>query len=42
MRFSHENTAIQQIYKEFFGKPLSETAHHYLHTVQSAWTLDKE
>lgn len=42
MRFSHENTAIQQIYKEFFGEPLSELAHHLLHTVQSSWTLDKE
>ncbi len=42
MRFSHENHAIQQIYDEFFKAPLSDVAHHLLHTDHSTWTLDKE
>ncbi len=37
LRFSHENPDIQQTYAEFFGKPLSEKAHHLLHTQQEAW-----
>ncbi len=32
VRCSHENPAIQQIYKEFLGKPLSEKSHKLLHT----------
>jgi NADH-quinone oxidoreductase subunit G len=32
IRKSHENPAIIQLYKEFLGEPLSETAHKYLHT----------
>ena len=32
IRKSHENPAIKQVYKEFFGKPGSEKAHHVLHT----------
>lgn len=31
-RCSHENTEIQVIYRDFFGKPLSEKAEKYLHT----------
>ena len=31
-RCSHDNSEIQTIYKEFFGKPLSEKAEKYLHT----------
>ena len=31
-RCSHDNTEIQSVYKEFFGKPLSEKAEKYLHT----------
>lgn len=31
-RCSHDNTEIQSIYKEFYGKPLSEKAEKYLHT----------
>jgi NADP-reducing hydrogenase subunit HndD len=42
MRFSHENTSIQQIYNEFFEAPLSDVSHHLLHTVHNSWTLDKE
>ncbi|MDO9100545.1 MAG: NADH-dependent [FeFe] hydrogenase, group A6 [Caldisericota bacterium] len=32
IRKSHENSEVQQIYKEFFGEPNSEKAHHLLHT----------
>ncbi len=32
LRKSHENPAIQTLYKEFLGEPLSEKSHHLLHT----------
>ena len=32
IRKSHENPAIQTLYKEFLGKPLGEKSHHLLHT----------
>ena len=32
LRKSHENPDIQKLYKEFLGEPLSERAHHLLHT----------
>ena len=32
IRKSHENPYIQQLYEECLGKPLSESAHHLLHT----------
>ncbi|MCK5707379.1 MAG: [FeFe] hydrogenase, group A [Candidatus Aureabacteria bacterium] len=32
VRCSHENPFIKQLYKEFLGEPLSEKAHHLLHT----------
>lgn len=31
-RKSHKNPAIQELYREFLDHPLSEKAHHYLHT----------
>ena len=31
-RKSHENPAIQQLYREYFGEPGSHKAHHALHT----------
>ena len=31
-RKSHENPAIQKVYKEFLDKPLSKKAHELLHT----------
>jgi len=37
VRFSHENESVQQLYKEIFGKPLSELSEHLLHTDQEAW-----
>ncbi|MFP4473468.1 MAG: NADH-dependent [FeFe] hydrogenase, group A6 [Candidatus Omnitrophota bacterium] len=32
VRSSHENPFVQQLYSEFLEKPLSEKAHHLLHT----------
>lgn len=32
LRKSHENPHIIQLYKEFLGEPMSEKAHHLLHT----------
>ncbi len=32
IRKSHENPDIQKLYKEFLGEPMSEKAHHLLHT----------
>ena len=32
LRKSHENPAVQALYKEFLGAPLGEKSHHLLHT----------
>jgi len=32
IRKSHENPYIIKLYEEFLGKPMSEKAHHLLHT----------
>ncbi len=32
LRKSHENPAVQALYKEFLGRPLGEKSHHLLHT----------
>ena len=32
LRKSHENPYIQQLYKEYLGKPCGEKSHHLLHT----------
>ncbi|MCP4544917.1 MAG: 4Fe-4S dicluster domain-containing protein [bacterium] len=32
VRLSHENKAVQQVYQEFLGEPLSELSHKLLHT----------
>ena len=39
IRFSHENPDVQALYREYFGQPLSQAAHHLLHTDQRKWTL---
>jgi NADP-reducing hydrogenase subunit HndD len=31
-RKSHENPYIKELYEKYLGKPLSEKAHHLLHT----------
>ena len=40
LRVSYENPYIQELYKNFLDKPLSEKAEHYLHTNQVKWTID--
>ena len=39
IRFSHENPTIQALYRDYLEAPLSEKAHHLLHTDQREWTL---
>ena len=36
VRFSHENPDVQALYADYFGKPLSEKAHHLLHSDHTA------
>ena len=39
LRVSYENPYIQELYRNFLDKPLSEKAEHYLHTNQENWTI---
>ena len=32
IRKSHENPFIKEVYEKYLGKPMSEKAHHLLHT----------
>ncbi|NLM13424.1 MAG: NADH:ubiquinone oxidoreductase, partial [Epulopiscium sp.] len=32
IRKSHENPAIKELYETYLGHPMSEKAHHLLHT----------
>ncbi len=41
LRFSHENPAVQTLYKEYMEAPLSHKAHHLLHTDHHAWEMPK-
>lgn len=38
IRFSHENPEVQELYKTYLKKPLSEKAHQLLHTDHDAWS----
>lgn len=40
LRFSHENTAVQQTYEEYLGQPNSHRAHELLHTDLTQWSLE--
>ena len=42
LRFSHENPSIKAVYADFFTNPLSEKAHHLLHTDHNAWKMPGE
>ena len=42
IRFSHENPDVQVLYREYLGKPMSERAHHLLHTDHTAWKMPSE
>jgi iron only hydrogenase large subunit-like protein len=33
IRKSHDNPQIKKLYEDFLGKPMSEKAHHLLHTM---------
>ncbi|MCQ2438566.1 MAG: [FeFe] hydrogenase, group A [Oscillospiraceae bacterium] len=37
LRYSHENSEVKALYDEYLGKPLSEKAHHLLHTDHHGW-----
>ena len=39
LRFSHENPDVLELYSDFLEKPLSEKAHHLLHTDHHAWNM---
>lgn len=39
VRFSHENSDVQALYREYMEKPCGERAHHLLHTDHSAWQM---
>ena len=39
LRFSHENPAVQALYKDYMEAPLSHRAHELLHTDQEKWAL---
>ena len=39
IRFSHENPFVAKLYKEYLEQPLSEKAHHLLHTDQASWDI---
>ncbi|MDR3036895.1 MAG: [FeFe] hydrogenase, group A [Coriobacteriales bacterium] len=41
-RFSHENPSITAVYRDYLGAPLSERAHHLLHTDHQAWSMPNE
>ena len=41
IRFSHENPAVNKVYEEFFGSPLSHKAHELLHTDHFSWSSVK-
>ncbi|MDO5142453.1 MAG: [FeFe] hydrogenase, group A [Eubacteriales bacterium] len=39
LRFSHENPAVQALYREYLDAPCSEKAEHLLHCDHSAWQM---
>ena len=39
LRFSHENPAVQTLYREYLKRPMSHLAHELLHTDHTAWTM---
>ena len=42
LRFSHENPSVIKCYQDYLGAPLSEKAHHLLHTDHHAWKMPGE
>ncbi len=39
LRFSHENPSVIACYENYLGAPLSEKAHHLLHSDHHAWSM---
>lgn len=39
LRFSHENPAVIACYRDYLGEPLSEKAHHLLHSNHHDWNM---
>jgi NADH-quinone oxidoreductase subunit G len=39
LRFSHENPDVMALYRTYLKKPMSEKAHHLLHTDHDAWDV---
>ena len=39
LRFSHENPDIQELYRDYIKEPMSNRAHHLLHTEHDAWQM---
>ena len=42
LRFSHDNPSVIKCYQDYLGAPLSEKAHHLLHTDHHAWKMPGE
>ncbi len=42
LRFSHENGDVLALYHEYLQEPLSERAHHLLHTDHHGWKMPNE
>lgn len=41
IRFSHENSEVIALYKEYLGEPLSHVSHKLLHTDHKGWEVHK-
>jgi len=41
IRFSHENSDVQALYRDYLEKPCGKAAHHLLHTDHHAWEMPK-
>ena len=42
LRFSHENSDVKALYKDYLGAPLGEKSHHLLHTDHNAWQMPQK
>ena len=42
LRFSHENSDVLALYHEYLKEPMSERAHHLLHTDHHGWKMPNE
>ena len=42
IRYSHENSDVMDLYRDYLKAPLSHTAHHLLHTDHHGWKMPNE